>query len=407
VFTKSSDEEGKVLLLGTIKSDKDREKINAALGILKDKTVDLLEIKEEESAVDIDVQVLELDKDATVTLGLSWPGSLNLIEKGSPGISSAGTKFSSLFKVVNLQRGTASATDPFSFTLNALVQEGKARILSRPRLACQSGKEAELLVGGEKPILTTTVAGTTGGEGTNVQYKEYGIKLNIKPTVMEENRIKLALKVEVSEVETAVTLGNPDQPTARAYPLTKRTASTELFVNDNQTIAIGGLIKQKNEEDMRKTPFLGDIPVLGVLFRKKTTTIGGGEGERGNKELFITLTPQIVGAEREPKITAISSGAPLDALTAYKELIRKRILENISYPPLAREIGLKGTVKLSLHLSFNGQLLEAKVKESSGYKLLDDEAINAAEVIGFYPPFPSSIDLEELWLDIPIVYKLN
>ncbi len=286
VYTQAQEEEAKLFLLGRVKTAQDRERISIVLGALKDKTVDLIEVREEEAVVEIDVQILELNKDAASTLGFTWPGSITLTEAGSPGI--LGSKWSTLFKVLNLQRGA------FSWTLDALIQEGKARVLSRPRLACQSGKEAELLVGGEKPIFTTSVASTTGDAGTEVEYKEYGIKLKIKPTVTEEARIKLALNVEISEVGAAETIGSAAAPTAKAYPLSKRNASTELFLSDGQTMAIGGLKKQRNEEDVSKVAGLGNLPLLGVLFRKTAIKSGGGAGGRGDVELFITLTPSII-----------------------------------------------------------------------------------------------------------------
>lgn len=440
VRTQAEEEEGKVLLLGNVKSPQEREKIALVLGPLKDKTIDLIAVKEEETVVEIDVQVLELSKDATTTLGFTWPSNITLAERGSPGIATSsqtqvgttstisggtaiGTEWSTLFKVLNLSRGA------FSWTLDVLVQEGKARILSRPRLACQSGKEAELLVGGEKPIFTTTVA-SAGGEGTTVEYKEYGIKLKIKPTVTDDGRIKVALNVDISEVGTADTIGSSTSPTAKAYPLTKRNVATELYLDDGQTLAIGGLIKQKQEEDVVKTPWLGDIPILGALFRKKTTKTGGGSGERGNNELFITLTPKIVGKEgviqpeEKPEKKEVVSEpsvkpAPVTSITEqlepalpepfknYAGIIQKRILDNISYPASAKEAGFQGTVKLSLHFSNLGQLLDVLVKKSSGYKILDDNAVTVTRRIISYPPFPASIDKEELWVDIPIVYRLD
>jgi len=242
VYTKAADAEEKVLLLGEVKTAQDRERIFTALGSLKDKVVDLIKIKEEEAVVDIEVQILELNRDATNTLGFSWPSSITLTDTSGP-TTTAVTGLDRVFHVSDFKR-TA-----FNVTLDALIQEGKARILSRPRLACQSGKEAELLVGGEKPILNTQVVGV-GVTGTGVEYKEYGIKLKIKPTVFEDKRIKLALHIEVSEVEAPVTIGGTNT-TALAYPLKKRNASTELFLNDGQTMAIGGLIKQKSEEDIR------------------------------------------------------------------------------------------------------------------------------------------------------------
>lgn len=420
VVAQAEDAEAKVLLLGSVKTAEERERVMTALGALKDKIVDLLLIKELESTVEIDVQVLELDKDATNTLGFTWPASITGTDVSLP-VSTAVTGLKNLFYVSKFTRSA------FNVTLDVLVQEGKVRILSRPRLACQSGKEAELLVGGEKPIFTTTVAATTGAEGTEVEYKEFGIKLKIKPTVTDDNRIKLGLNVEVSEVGTADTIGTAAAPTAKAYPLSKRSTSTQLYLNNGQTMAISGLIKEKMEEDIRRVPFLSDIPFFGGAFRRKTTTIGGGTGQRGNTELFIMLTPTIVSTQKDVeqeqamkkasqedktnvKSTATISSQPVimpTPLQDYASFIQRRILDNLTYPPSAKEAGFQGTVKLSLHLAYLGELLDAGVKSSSGYKVLDDNAISAARAITKYPPFPSSIEKKEIWIDIPVDYRLE
>lgn len=413
VYTRAEDEENKVLLLGRVKSAQDMDKLSLALGPLKDKTTDLIEVKEEEAIVEISVEVLELDRGATNTLGFTWPGSVNLTEVGSPGLTGGeGAKWSTLFAVV---KGTR---DAFTLKLDALIQEGKARLLSRPRLACQSGKEAELLVGGEKPIFTTTVASTTGAAGTTVEYKEYGIKLKIKPIVTEEKRIKLALNVEVTELEstTPETIGSATAPTAKAYPLTKRNTSTELFLDDEQTLAIGGLIKQKTSEELRKLPWLADVPVIGMFFRQRTTSSGSGYNTKGDTELFITLTPKIVGAKQDAaqkdkdtvKTEAVSvETKESERFLEYAGLIKNLILENVSYPNEAKDAGFEGTVKLSLHLSSEGELIEALIKGSSGYKLLDDNSIEVAKKIPAYPTFPASVEESDLWVEVPIVYKLD
>lgn len=414
VHTQPAEEEGKVLLLGAVKSQQEKDKISLVLGGFKDKTIDLIAIKEEEAVVEIDVQVLELDKDATQTLGFTWPSAINIMETGSPGL--AGTSWGKLFRILNVKRATSAATDPFTLKLDMLIQEGKARILSRPRLACQSGKEAELLVGGEKPIFTTQVA-SAGGQGSQVEYKEYGIKLKIRPTVTDDERIRLGLNVEVSEVGTAETLGSSTNTTAKAYPLTRRNASTELYLDDGQAMAIGGLIKQKSEEDVRRVPWVSNIPVLGAIFRQKVLKTGGGQGEKGNTELFIILTPKIVSErknaaggkkiEGQQPAPETGKGGAVSPEAAYANLVQKRIVEKINYPAVARASGFQGTVTLSLLLSYQGELLDVKIKNSSGYKILDDSAIEAASGIASYPPFPPEIEAKELKVEMPLVYRLE
>lgn len=426
VLTKVNEAEGKILLIGEVAELNEKERLLTALDSIKDKILDLIQIKEEETTLDIDVQVLEMDKDASKTLGFTMPTSINVTEPAGKYPDALGKSLTAIFHVFEWPRSS------FSAKIDALIEEGRARVLSSPRLACQSGKEAELLVGGEKPILTTTVAATTGAAGTNVEYKEFGIKLKIKPTVVEEQRIKVAVNIEVSEVGTVETLGSTATSltstttitTARAYPLSKRTASTELFMDSGQTLGIGGLVKQKEETTVSKTAFLGDIPILGMLFRRKDTKIGGGKGERGNVELVILLTPSVVehhsAFQRKASYKSPSSGFSRErasgaadknqrslgvGLDLYTEDLKRQIASSIAESGLAKEFNLKGTVKLRLRIKADGQLEEAYVIGSSGSELLDSAAIKTIKKLTPFPSFPFSIDKQEITIDIPIVYS--
>jgi len=413
VYTKAEDEEDKVVLLGSVKNAKDKDRIALALAQVKDKTMDLIAVKEEEAVIEIDVQIIELNRGYQDTLGFTWPGSMNLTEVGSPGIQAAGTVWGKLFKVASETR------DAFTLKLDALIQEGKARILSRPRLSCQSGKEAKLVVGGEVPVLSGTVTPGTSGSGTvgattsaSVEYKEYGVVLNIKPKLEDSGRIHLGLDVEVSELGDTVSTTY-----ALAYTFTKRSATTELFLDDGQTMALGGLIKKRTAEDIKRFPWLSDIPVLGAFFRQRTTQEGwtSDTDKKNDTELFITLTPRLVTQEKSTKelkqipvnLPSVSDDNIKDPVLKYSKIVQKLILNDFSYPDAAREAGFQGTVKLSLKLSHQGDLLDLKVKDPSGYKVLDDDAFNTAQKASPYPPFPPTIKEKEIWVDIPIIYQLN
>jgi pilus assembly protein CpaC len=410
VHTQKNEDEGKVILLGEVPTEEDKARIDLALGELKNKTIDLIKVVEE-GVIEISVKVLELDKDATKELGFDFPGSLVATETGEA-ISTAVSSASAFFKIGNWTRSD------FSITLDALIQEGKARILSQPKLACLSGKEAELLVGGEKPIFTTTVAGSTGIQSTTVDYKEYGIKLNIQPTIKDKEKILISLNVEVSEVGAAEFIGSETAPTAKAYPLTKRTVSTELYLKNDQTLVIGGLIKQKNEEDYIRVAGLSKIPILGALFRHKTVTEGGGQGERGNIELFITLTPRIViNRESQTAINSVSaqdlsleslslsgSGVRNDELKDYIRSIMLKIANSVYYPEDAKQLGYEGIVRLNLYLNSDGSLKQAQIAQSSGYPLLDEVALDTVNNQAPYLPFPDELKADELKIEIPIAY---
>ncbi len=412
ISTKALDSEGKVLLRGEVKTEEDKNKLMTALGELKDKTLDFINVRGEESSVEIEVQVLELSKDAVKTLGFDLPSAINFTELSGP-TSTAATGLSALFHVSDWTRSA------FSFKLDLLLQSGQARILSRPRLVCRSGKSANLLIGGEVPVFNTEVA-SGGGEGTNVDYKEYGIKLNIEPTVVDDDKVDIKLDVEVSELQSAETIGDPSAPTAKAYPLTKRTISTEVSLRDNATLSIGGLIKEKTDEDIKKFPWLADVPVLGAFFRHKSVSRGGGAGQRGNTELFITLTPHIINmrstkakkivlpqgesSQKEEIFKFYEKKNIPDELKDYIYTIQKRILSNISYPKMLRNTGWEGSLILSLKISSTGELKDVSVVRSSGYKIFDEEALEVVRKLS-YPPFPARVHLKEVGIEVPIVYR--
>lgn len=435
VSTRPSDSEGKVFLLGSVKSQEDVERIRTALGgALFAKTTDLISIDEEKAIIELEVEVIEVDTGSTKDLGMDWLGSGSTLKLIAPDRwPKLGDVPDSLFRVSEWTH------DPLEATLKLLVSEGKARILSRPKLACQSGKSANLLIGGEVPIMTTQVA-SDSGSGTSVEYKEYGIKLKMSPILNSDGKINFKLDIDVSDIAaTADTLGGVSGITARAYPLTKRATSTELYLNNNQTLAISGLIQQKTSEQLSKFPWLGDIPILGLFFRTRTIRHGGGSAQSGDTELVILVTPSVVeensknkkeseeknnpfspigqdpqaakaATRQSPQGDSASSGMaalPINPPGGYTQQIDEYLKNNISYPWAAKQAKIEGKVVINLHLAKNGDLLESNVGDSSGYSVLDEHTISIARRIAPYPSFPRDVSEQDLWVQIPIVYNIN
>jgi type II secretory pathway component GspD/PulD (secretin) len=172
-------------------------------------------------------------------------------------------------------------TNLLLFQLRALVTEAKARILSAPRIATLDGNKATILVGEKVPIFTiTTVQGVSTVTTT---FQEVGVKLEVTPRVNSANLITINLKPEVSRVLEIVS--GPGG--AQAPRVGTRSAETTLIVTDGQTIVMGGLISQEERKTTVKVPILGDIPVIGELFRFTTTTTA-------ESEVIFLITPQIV-----------------------------------------------------------------------------------------------------------------
>ncbi len=163
--------------------------------------------------------------------------------------------------------------------LKALDKDGLVNILSTPNILTSDNKEAEINVGENVPFQGATTL-NTGFTTTSVERKDIGINLKIKPQVSEGDYIRMDINQEISAVKDS-------KGQAIDLVTTKRSAKTSVVVKDKETVVIGGLIQDTEDETVNKVPFLGDIPGLGWLFKTKTKI-------RKKTNLMILLTPNIV-----------------------------------------------------------------------------------------------------------------
>lgn len=167
----------------------------------------------------------------------------------------------------------------FNMALNAAKGNDTAKVLAEPTLTTLSGQEAKFLSGGEFPIPVPDEDGIT------IEYKEFGIGLAFVPVVMDSNKINLKLSITVSDIgERALNFGVPG--TGGVPFLSTRSASSTVELADGQTIGIAGLINETMTESIKKFPGLGDIPILGNLFRSQSFS-------KGETELVILVTPHL------------------------------------------------------------------------------------------------------------------
>jgi pilus assembly protein CpaC len=171
-------------------------------------------------------------------------------------------------------------------TIKALEEHDLLQILAEPNLICEEGKDASFLAGGSFPFptITTTPTGGATAPVITVQFKPYGVKLDFTPTITPQGAINLKVAPEVSSLDftNAVTLQGFTIPS-----LAQRRAETEVLLKDGESFAIAGLIDQQVIETMDKVPGLGDIPILGKLFRSRST-------QKSNDELLVVITPHFV-----------------------------------------------------------------------------------------------------------------
>src|SRR3989454_4160626 len=220
----------------------------------------------------IQVNVVEINTTAERNLGLF---------NSTTGIGT-GAGFGNVVLDSANRRITFTLTDAslINFRLRALINEGKARILTAPRVATLDGNKATIVLGQKIPVFTST---TVGGQlQTTVSYQDVGVKLVTTPRVNSDEVITLSLTPEVSTLGAPVTSGGQ-----QAFIVNTRNADTVLTVADGKTIVLGGLIDRSERTTILKVPLLGDIPILGELFRSSDTTTA-------ETEVIFMITPQIV-----------------------------------------------------------------------------------------------------------------
>ena len=180
-------------------------------------------------------------------------------------------------------------------TLVALQKVGKLDVLSRPYILGSDNQKATITVGQQVPFITSSRTTDTGQTINTIQYQDIGIILNVTPHINPEGLVILDVSPEISAL-TGTTV--PISETVNAPVFAKRSATSRVAIQDGQTIVIGGLMQDQKTEDVKKVPLLGDIPLLGTLFRRITT-------ENTKTELLIFLTPQITTqSETLKKISA-------------------------------------------------------------------------------------------------------
>ncbi|MCQ9205422.1 MAG: TonB family protein [Omnitrophica bacterium] len=422
VYLKINETAGKVMIMGevTISQKEHIEKVlSSFFGPAGESELinNLLTIKEESRMVEVECQILELTKHYADSVGFNWSGTTG----GNPTpvttvtsvLNNAAVTGGTIKEIFRIFDATRTALD---VEIMATVNEGKGKVLARPKLLCLSGQEAEFLVGGEVPVITVTATSAGSTVAENVEYKEYGVKLNMRPLILGEEDIKLDITAEVKELTTEGQYVRVDGTIIKAFAT--RTASTVLLLKPNQSIVISGLLKDKvTKDDIKRVPGLASIPILGALFRSR-------DYQEDQTELIIFLTPNIVDFKKRDapiikakSIPKYSTGSKLAVFPSYLQneaalndyilRVQRMIVGSLEYPRLAEEAGWQGAVKLRVHLGYDGEIIEIRVTESSGYVSFDNNVMSVAKNLSPYPPFPPSIELEDLWIDIPIVYKMD
>lgn len=262
--------------------------------------------------VNLRVQVAEVSREVTKILGINWEGVFspgNFIfglatgrafttDGGFPlirGVDQSGLNDSFFGSYSN---GNVSVTG----LIDALEREGLVNVLAEPNLTALSGETASFLAGGEFPIPMDQ-----DDEGVTIEFKQFGVSLAFTPTVLNANRISMRVRPEVSDLSErgAIKLRDLQIPA-----LATRRAETTVELGSGQSFAIGGLISNTTRNNLDKVPALGDLPVLGSLFRSTRF-------RRSESELVIIVTPFLVAP-----VGATALALPSDGLEDPSDLQR-------------------------------------------------------------------------------------
>ncbi|MDF7680857.1 pilus assembly protein N-terminal domain-containing protein [Enterobacteriaceae bacterium ESL0689] len=308
-------------LVGTDGREERKEYKDQALGIDKipvsydkyyDNVINHLQIPSS-NQVNVQLTVVEVSKQFTDNLGIEW-SSLKLDSiingvSGNDAVNSPGT-----FNLLGFRHGFDA--NNISTLINAVKNDEIARVLAQPNLTVLSGESASFLVGGEIPILVKDK------DTTSVEYKEYGIRLNVTAKVEKRQKIRLMVANELSSVTGSYSYNEYQVPMLR----TRRSVST-IELADGDSFVIGGLLSESDRESLTKVPFIGDIPILGALARHSGT-------DRNKTELVVFATVNLV--KPHPKSSANIR------LPAFRRTSSDKLFFNVGVDSKVRENRLEG-----------------------------------------------------------------
>jgi pilus assembly protein CpaC len=232
--------------------------------------------------VNLEVRILEAQRDAGRELGISWGGSIGGVE------TNIGTPSQDSFSTFITQVISSGMGINLNATINALEGKSLVRTLAEPNLTTLSGVKASFLAGGQVPIRTVDTNGNAA-----VEYRDFGVRLGFQPVVMEGDRIQIHLTPEVSGINGFTANNDP------VFNTRNLDATVEL--RDGQSFAVAGLLQNDTQLSQSQLPWLGDVPVLGSLFKSSSF-------KKHDTELVVIVTPRLV----QPLTPGQVAATPLD-----------------------------------------------------------------------------------------------
>jgi pilus assembly protein CpaC len=268
-----------LLLKGTLKSDDTITKIDALSKSYAAKVINFIRVLEPEQVM-LEVKVAQIDRTKLKELGISalakgindnaeitFPGALSISPEGDPGLGgAAGLATTPGIEGFNLddlvpEIGVSHFPTGVALFLRALSSKGYAKILAEPNLIVRSGESGMFHVGTRVPVQQVT--GVGADQTVSIVFEEVGIRLNFSPNVLDDGTIRLKIDpAEVSNITDILQVQNIIAPV-----IDTRTVRTAVDLKDGESLILAGLLSEETRKNIRKIPILGDIPILGAIFR--------------------------------------------------------------------------------------------------------------------------------------------
>ena len=320
----------KVVLSGRVANRRRERRLEKALRSLDYSVASLLDVADRQQ-VQLFVRVAEVVKNNPLRSGASFLDKRDRLGLLPPGSADSVNFLINLDQAMTDASLPASHSDAFQLAINPrnaslfgvlslLESHHLARVLAQPTLVVESGKPAKFLAGGEVPIPVAQQQDTV-----TVEYKEFGVVLEFTPTVLEDDRIRLEIRPEVSNIdETAgVDLKGIVVPGFRS-----RRTETTVTVGDGESFIVSGLMQDEVRAAVDQVPLLGEIPVLGALFRSSAY-------ENNRSELAVLVTPRLVHPFQEDAAPSLP-GERITGPDTAKALLLGRLSAEADAPPFGR-----------------------------------------------------------------------
>lgn len=335
-------------------------------GDIDDTVVNMLEMTNPDQ-INIEAMFVEISADDAKSLGATYASEDETNTDGGIKLNTAGTFFAG--ESYGNQRSGGSHWynknwlfrnfSKINAQIYALIENGKARIISRPNVTTMSGRDAKILIGGEIPYESSV-----GFGATTTQFREYGIGLDLHtPTVDRDGNITTELETQVSRLDwgNAVTKDGYKMP-----GLVTRSAYTTVNIPSGMTMVIGGLLNSDDANTIQKVPLLGNIPILGELFKYHNKT-------RQRTEIVVLITPRVVSEETPARMSP-------DMEDAYND--SRREVRDMKQVDVNGEIPEKSNEQLAKEAKDAAKAAKKAAKAQAKAPAIDQPAASADELPG-------------------------